>query len=123
MQTELTNAKQNPKLKIKYANRNLNMICKTITKRNKLLEGKDGQMMLTQVQPPQVQVFAQVGDEVDFVVRYSSTSPQATEPKKCGAWLETSWTNLYSNDSPATAPENVLMAFDVVTCVKIIQLG
>ena len=43
MQTELTNAKQNAKLKIKYANRNLKMICKTITKQNKLLEGKDGQ--------------------------------------------------------------------------------
>ena len=43
MQTGLTNAKQNAKLKIKYANRNLNMICKTITKQNKLLEGKDGQ--------------------------------------------------------------------------------
>ena len=39
MQTKLTNAK----LKIKYANRNLNMICKTITKQNKLLEVKDGQ--------------------------------------------------------------------------------
>ena len=39
MQTELTNAK----LKIKYANKNLNMICKTITKQNKLFEGKDGQ--------------------------------------------------------------------------------
>ena len=43
MQTELTNAKQNAKLKIKYANRNLKMICKTITKQNKMLEGKDGQ--------------------------------------------------------------------------------
>ena len=43
MQTELTNAKQNAKLKIKYANRNLNMICKTKTKQNSLLEGKDGQ--------------------------------------------------------------------------------
>ena len=43
MQTELTNAKQNAKLKIKYAKQNLNMICKTITKQNKLLEGKDGQ--------------------------------------------------------------------------------
>ena len=40
MQTELTNAKQNAKLKIKYANK---MICKTITKQNKMLEGKDGQ--------------------------------------------------------------------------------
>ena len=43
MQTELTNAKQNAKLKIKYANRNLKMICKTITKQNNLLEGKDGE--------------------------------------------------------------------------------
>ena len=44
MQTELTNAKQNAKLKIKYANRNLKkMICKTKTKQNKLLEGKHGQ--------------------------------------------------------------------------------
>ena len=43
MQTELTNAKQNAKLKIKNANRNLNMICKTKTKQNNLLEGKDGQ--------------------------------------------------------------------------------
>ena len=43
MQTELTNAKRNAKLKIKYANRNLNMICKTKTKQNKMLEGKDGQ--------------------------------------------------------------------------------
>ena len=43
MQTELTNAKQNAKMKIKYANRNLKMICKTITKQNKMLEGKDGQ--------------------------------------------------------------------------------
>ena len=43
MQTELTNAKQNAKLKTKYANRNLKMICKTITKQNKLLQGKDGQ--------------------------------------------------------------------------------
>jgi len=34
-------------------------------------------------------VFAQVGDEVDFVVRYP-------------------WINLYGNDSPATAPENCL---------------
>ena len=43
MQTELTNAKQNAKLKINYANRNLNMICKAKTKQNKFLEGKDGQ--------------------------------------------------------------------------------
>ena len=43
MQTKLSNAKQNAKLKIKYANRNLNMICKTKTKQNILLEGKDGQ--------------------------------------------------------------------------------
>ena len=43
MQTELLNAKQNAKLKIKYTNRNLNMICKTLTKQNKLLEGEDGQ--------------------------------------------------------------------------------
>ena len=43
MQTELTNAKQNAKLKIKYANRNLKMICKTKTKQNNLLEGKYGQ--------------------------------------------------------------------------------
>ena len=42
MQTEITNATQNAKLKIKYANRNINMICKTITKQNKMLEGKDG---------------------------------------------------------------------------------
>ena len=43
MQNELTNAKQNAKLKIKYANRNLKMICKRKTKQNNLLEGKDGQ--------------------------------------------------------------------------------
>ena len=43
MQTELTNAKQNAKLKIKYANQNLKMLCKTETKQNNLLEGKDGQ--------------------------------------------------------------------------------
>ena len=43
MQTEITNATQNAKLKIKYANRNINTICKTITKQNKMLEGKDGQ--------------------------------------------------------------------------------
>ena len=41
MQTELTNAKQNAKLKIKYANRNLNARQKT--KQNKMLEDKDGQ--------------------------------------------------------------------------------
>ena len=41
MQTEITNATQNTKLKIKYANRNINMICKTITKQNKCFEGKD----------------------------------------------------------------------------------
>ena len=39
MQTELTNAKQNTKLKIKYANRNLNVKCKTKTKQNKMLKG------------------------------------------------------------------------------------
>ena len=43
MQTELLNAKQNAKLKIKYANFNLKMICKTKTKQDNLLEGKDGQ--------------------------------------------------------------------------------
>ena len=43
MQTELTNEKQNAKLEIKYANRNPNMICKRITKQNKLFEGKYGQ--------------------------------------------------------------------------------
>ena len=43
MQTELTKAKQNAKLKIKYANENLKMICKTKTKQNKMLEDKDGQ--------------------------------------------------------------------------------
>jgi hypothetical protein len=37
MQTEITNATQNAKLKIKYANRNINMICKTITKQNKMI--------------------------------------------------------------------------------------
>ena len=40
MQTELTNAKQNAKLKIKYANRNLKMLCKRKTKQNEMLEGK-----------------------------------------------------------------------------------
>ena len=43
MQTELTNAKQNAKLKIKYSNRNLKMLCKIKTKQNKLLEGREGQ--------------------------------------------------------------------------------
>ena len=42
MQTEITNAKQNAKLKIKYANRNITMICKTRTKQNKMIVGKDG---------------------------------------------------------------------------------
>ena len=78
MQTEITNATQNAKLKIKYANRNMQDNNKT--KQNDLKVKMD-KMMLTQVQPPQAQVFAQVGDEVDFVVIYSSTSPQATEPE------------------------------------------
>ena len=37
MQTEIANATQNAKLKIKYANQNIDMICKTITKQNKML--------------------------------------------------------------------------------------
>ena len=51
------------KLKIKYANRNIKMICKTKTKQNKMLEGKDGQD-----DAHVAQVLEQVGDEVDFVV-------------------------------------------------------
>ena len=47
MQTELTNAQQNAKLKIKYTNRNLKMIFKT--KKNKIicLKVKMDKMMLT----------------------------------------------------------------------------
>ena len=40
MQTEITNATHNAKLKIKYANRNEK--CKTMTKEINCFEGKDG---------------------------------------------------------------------------------
>ena len=46
MQTEITNATQNAKLKIKMQNRNIyikKMICKTKTKQSKLFEGKERQ--------------------------------------------------------------------------------
>ena len=37
MQTEITNATQNAKLEIKYANRNIKMICKTKTEQNNII--------------------------------------------------------------------------------------
>ena len=43
MQTEIADTTQNAKLKIKYAKRNIKMICKIKTKQNKMFEGKDGQ--------------------------------------------------------------------------------
>ena len=44
MQTELTNAKQNAKVENKICKlKSKKMICKTKTKQDNLLEGKDGQ--------------------------------------------------------------------------------
>ena len=42
IQLEITNATQKCKTEYKNANRNIKMICKTRTKQNKMIEGKDG---------------------------------------------------------------------------------